>query len=52
MTIIKAIIDENGGVHLPDEPLPIHYASFCDGVNFYLFDNEEERDQFYRERGL
>ena len=53
MTIIPAIVKEDGSVHLPDDlELPIHHASFCDGVNYYLFENEEEKNQFYQEKGL
>lgn len=53
MIIIPAIVKEDGSVHLPDDiELPNHYASFCDEVNYYLFETEEEKIQFYQEKGI
>ena len=52
MITIPAIINEDGSVHLPEIELPTHYASYCDGVNYYLFENKQERDAFYDERGI
>ena len=53
MITIPAIVKEDGSVHLPDDiELPDHYASFCDGANYYLFETEEEKIQFYQEKGI
>jgi hypothetical protein len=53
MIIIPAIIKEDGSVHLPEHiELPIHYASFCDDLNYYFFETKEEADTFYLQKGI
>lgn len=53
MITIPAIVKEDGSVHLPDNiELPKHFASFCDGVNYYFFETQDEKEQFYMEKGI
>ena len=47
MIIIPAIIKEDGSVHLPENiELPVHYASYCDNINYYFFETEQEKIDF------
>jgi len=51
MIIVKAEKLETGGCKLPDDfIIPKEFESLCDGENYYFFETQEEKDQFYRDR--
>jgi hypothetical protein len=50
---ILGIINQDGSVSLPEVDLPTEYIEcLCHEGVYYFFFTQEEKDQFYQEKGL
>lgn len=54
MIIIPAIVDNQGRVTFPqdvEKPM-VYFSCHADNINFYFFETEQERDQFWIDNNL